>query len=200
MRIRTYLPLFFFLLILSLAVNAQVKFSTVVDEKVISRSDVLEVQYLVENAQSVEQITAPSFPGFTVLSGPNQQRSTTVNNGVVSQSQGISFILRPIRLGKFTIPGAHAIADGRSLQSNSVSVRVTDGPSHSQSSGMPFSPFGGMSLPDEVPEVSEEYLLRPGEKATDKIKNGLLVKLDVSKTSCYVGEPIIATYKLHSRL
>ena len=50
-----------------------------------------------------------------------------------------------------------------------------------------------MTMPDEMPEVPEEYILRQGEKASEKIKNGLLVRLDVSKTSCYVGEPVIAT-------
>ncbi|MEO8861971.1 MAG: BatD family protein, partial [Ginsengibacter sp.] len=34
----------------------------------------------------------------------------------------------------------------------------------------------------------------------DKVKKNLFVKLDVSKTSCFVGEPIIASYKLYTRL
>lgn len=201
MRIRTPLLTFLYLLTVCLSVSAQVKFSTVVDEKEISRNDYLQVQYVVENARSVEQITPPSFPGFTVVSGPNQQSSMSIVNGAVSKSEGISFILKPTGTGKFTVPGAHAVADGKELRSNSVAVQVTNGPSHSHSSPLPLSPFGGMGMPeDEGPEVEEDYILRPGEKATDKIKSGLLVKLDVSKTSCYVGEPIIATYKLCSRL
>jgi hypothetical protein len=64
---------------------------------------------------------------------------------------------------------------------------------------MNMMPFG-MAMPDELPEVTEEYLLRAGEKASDKIKNNLLVKLEVSKTTCYLGEPLIATYKLCSRV
>ena len=184
-----------------LPVLAQVKFSTVVDEKEISRGDYLQVQYVVENAQSVEQITPPSFNGFTIVSGPNQQSSMSAINGTVTKSEGISFILKPLSTGRFTISGARAVADGKQLQSNSVTVKVTNGPSHSNSSANPMnlSPFG-MAMPEELPEVTEEYLLRPGEKASDLIKNNLFVKLDVSKTSCYIGEPLIATYKLYSRL
>ena len=200
MRIRTYLLTFLCLVTTCLSLSAQVKFSTVVDEKEISRGDYLQVQYMVENAQSVEQIVPPSFPGFTVVSGPNPQSSISDINGVISKSQGISFVLKPTGTGRFTIPGATAVADGKQLHSNSIVVRVINGPSHSRSSPLPFSPFGGMTMPDEMPEAPEEYILRPGEKATDKIKSGLLVRLDVSKTSCYVGEPIIATYKLCSRL
>ena len=200
MHIRTSLLTFFYLLTICLSVSAQVKFTTVVAGKEFSRNDFLEVKYMVENAQSVEQIIPPAFHGFTVISGPNPQSSLIVINGAVSKSVGISFVLKPTGTGKFTIAGARAVADGRQLHSNSVVVRVTNGPSHSQSSPLPFSPFGGMDMPDEGPEVTEDYLLRPGEKATEKIRNGLLVKLDVSKTSCYIGEPIIATYKLCSRL
>lgn len=200
MHIRTSLLTLSYLLTICLSVSAQVKFSTVVDEREISRNDYLEVQYMVENAQSVEQIIPPAFQGFTVISGPNQQSSMSVVNGAVSKSVGISFVLKPTGTGRFTIAGAKAVADGKQLHSNSVVVRVTNGPSHNQASPLPFSPFGGMNMPDEGPEVTEDYILRAGEKATDKIKGGLLVKLDVNKTSCYIGEPIIATYKLCSRL
>jgi len=200
MHIRKYLLTFLYLLSACLGLSAQVKFTTVVDEKEIGTNDYLQVQYMVENAQTVESITPPAFSGFTVVSGPNQQSSMSVINGAVSKSEGVSFVLRPTGTGKFTIPGANAVVDGKQLHSNSVSVRVINGPSHNNAAGpMSLSPFG-LSLPDEVPEVTEDYLLRPGEKATDKIKSGLMVKLDVSKTSCYIGEPVVATYKLCSRL
>ncbi|MEY2918035.1 MAG: hypothetical protein RIS73_1749, partial [Bacteroidota bacterium] len=35
---------------------------------------------------------------------------------------------------------------------------------------------------------------------TDKINRNMFIKLELDKTSCYVGEPIIATYKLYTRL
>ncbi|HSC36382.1 MAG TPA: BatD family protein, partial [Chitinophagaceae bacterium] len=156
----------------------------------------------VENAKSVEQITTPpAFNGFSIVSGPNQQNSTTVINGAVSNSLGIVFILKPSATGRFTIPGAKAIVDGRQLQSNSVMVHVTNGPAHNNPAPQQgFMPFGIQPMPEEEPEVSEDYILRPGDRISEKVKNNLLVKLDVSKTSCYLGEPVIATYKLCSRL
>jgi hypothetical protein len=101
MRIRISL-LFLFFLPVYLPVAAQVKFTTVIDEKEIGTNDYLQVQYLVENAHSVEQITPPQFDGFTVVSGPNQQSNMSIINGAVTKSEGISFILRPIRTGRLT--------------------------------------------------------------------------------------------------
>jgi hypothetical protein len=42
--------------------------------------------------------------------------------------------------------------------------------------------------------------LKKGEKAIDKIRNNIMVRLEVNKHSSYVGEPILASYKLCTRL
>jgi hypothetical protein len=43
-------------------------------------------------------------------------------------------------------------------------------------------------------------VLKPGENVKDKIRKNLFVKVQVDRNTCYVGEPIVATYKLYSRL
>jgi hypothetical protein len=45
-----------------------------------------------------------------------------------------------------------------------------------------------------------DYFLRPGEDPYQKIKQNLFVKVMVNKKACYVGEPVLATFKLYSRL
>jgi hypothetical protein len=199
MNIRKFLLPFCLLFIFCLPVKTQVKFSTIVNEKEVSKDDYVEVEYVVENAKSVERLTAPAFNGFEIVTGPSQQNGMSIVNGVMSKYEGISFVLKPINPGKITIPGASAMVDGKQLLSNSITILVTNTPS-SKPGPTNVNPFFGLSLPEDVPEVTEEYLLRKGERAADKIKNNLLVKLDVNKTVCYVGEPIVATYKLCSRL
>src|SRR5215472_8036215 len=49
-------------------------------------------------------------------------------------------------------------------------------------------------------EAEKDYVLRPGENVKEKIRKNLFVKVQVDKNSCYVGEPIVATYKLYTRL
>ncbi len=182
-----------------LQLQAQVKFSTVVNEKEVSKNDYVEVEYLVENAKSVEQFSAPAFNGFNIVSGPNQQSGMSIVNGAMSKYEGVSFVLKPNKPGTITIPGASAVIDGKKLVSNSVTVSVSNAASSKSNPGA-GNPFFGLALPEETPEVNEEYLLKKGENANDKIKDNLLVKLEVSKNNCYAGEPIVATYKLCSRL
>ena len=176
----------------------QVKFSTVVNDKEVGKDDYIQVEYVVENASSVESLTPPAFNGFTVVSGPMQQSGMSIINGAPSKYEGITYVLKPSATGKFTIAGASAVVDGKQMRSNSVAITVTNAPS--KQSGAGGNPLFGLSLPEEAPEVSEEYILRKGETAAEKIKNNLMVKLEVSKTSCYAGEPIVATYKLYSRV
>lgn len=198
MRGSKFLLFFGLLIVFCIPVSAQVKFSTVINDKEVGKEDYLQVEYRVENASSVESLTPPAFTGFTIVSGPMQQTGMTIINGNVSKSEGITYVLKPSATGNFTIGGATAVVDGKQMRSNSVAVKITNAPPK-QSSPV-NSPFFGLSMPEEAPEVNEEYILRKDESAADKIKNNLFVKLDVSKTTCYVGEAIVATYKLYSRL
>lgn len=199
MRVRKFLLFFFFISACCMPLFAQVKFSTVISNRQVGKGDFLQVQYLVENAGSIQSFTPPVFNGFTVVSGPMQESNITVQNGSMSKVEGISYTLKPTAAGKFTVPGATAVVNGKQLHSNSVLVTVTNAPLRATSPS-PTNPLFNLGLPEEAPEVDEEYILRKGDKAVDKIKNNLLVKLDVSKTTCYVGEPVVATYKLYSCL
>ena len=48
--------------------------------------------------------------------------------------------------------------------------------------------------------VEDNSDLYPGENAEDKIRKNFFLKADVSKTECYVGEPLMAVFKAYSRL
>ena len=54
--------------------------------------------------------------------------------------------------------------------------------------------------PEPAVHRFDDYILKKGENVNDKVQKNLFVKLDVSKTSCFVGEPITASYKLYTRL
>jgi hypothetical protein len=194
----------FFIFLFS-ASFAQVKFSASVNNKKISRNDYLQIQFTVENAGSVEGITPPAFTNFTVISGPNQQSSMSNINGNIKQSIAIGFVLRPLSTGNFTIGSAIAKVDGKEYRSNPVSVKVDNSASSSGNSGgnSLATPFGNMTLDlssEPATHQFDDYILRKGENVAEKIKRNLFIKIDVNKTSCYVGEPVIATYKLFTRL
>jgi hypothetical protein len=193
--------------------SGQVKFTTVVSSQDIGKTDYLQVEFVVENAKQIEDLVPPEFAGFHVAQGPIQSSGMSIVNGNMSQYKAISFVLEPTKTGKFTISGAAATVDGKHMQSNSVTVEVHPGGSggananpQQNNGGNPFggNPFFQPSMPDpfgpDPGDVDRDYVLKPSENVKDKIKKGLFVKVDVSKNTCYVGEPIVATYKLYTRV
>lgn len=194
--------LVFTLIVLSLfgVSKAQVKFSTAVSPEQASLDDIIEVEYVIENAGSVENFTPPQFKHFKLLHGPLQSANMTVINGVMSRSRSVSYILQPETTGRLTIPGAIAIINGKTMRSNAVTIKVTGSGGRRNRQQPPVSTPLIPDIQEQMPQVNEEYRLQPGEDVNEKIVKNLLVKLDVNKTSCYEGEPVMATYKLCSRL
>lgn len=196
------------------SVSGQVKFTTVVSSQNIGKSDYFQVEFVVENAKQIDELTPPDFSGFRIVQGPIQSNEMSIVNGNVSRYQGMSFVLQPLRTGKFTIGGAVATVDGKQMRSNSVVITVHPGGSPSANSTPPSggnNPFAGSPFAQPQPpfpdpfgedpgEVDREYLIKPGENVKEKIRKNIFVKVQVSKNSCYIGEPIVATYKLYTRL
>jgi len=195
--------------LLPVLVSGQVKFTTVVNSQDMGQRDYLQVQFIVENAQQIDEFDPPvDFPGFHVVEGPIQSSGMSVINGNMSQYKGLSFVLQPTHTGKFTIAGATAVVDGKRMRSNNVVISVHAGGSGAAPSGpggfggFPRTqPFGPDPFGPPVPEAADrEDVLKPGENVKDKIRKNLFVKVQVDRNTCYVGEPIVATYKLYSRL
>lgn len=196
----------------ALGVVGQVKFTTVVNSQEMGQRDYLQVQFIVENAQQIDEFDPPAdFPGFHVVEGPIQSSGMSVINGNMSQYKGLAFVLQPTHTGKFTISGATAEVNGKKMRSNDVVVTVHAGgtgsaPSNSGGLGgfggfpgiQPFGPdpFG----PPATEPIDRDEVLRPGEDIKEKIRKNLFVKVQVDRNTCYVGEPILATYKLYSRV
>jgi BatD DUF11 like domain len=194
---------------------AQANFTAICPQKKIGKNDYLQVQFKVEHASNVESINPPSFKNFSIVSGPNQESGMTDINGKVDQYVSVSFVLKPNSPGSYTIGPATAKADGKEFQSNPLSIQVTNSSSTSSSpsnnppnalsllGGNSLSPFPNLNFdfPTEpTTHQFDDYILKKGENVNDKVKKNLFIRLDVSKTSCYVGEPIVASYKLYTRL
>ena len=187
---------------------AQAKFSVVCPNKTIGKNDLLQVQFKMENANNVESIVPPDFKNFIVVSGPNQESSSSNINGKVTQYVTIGFSLQPKKPGTFTIGPAKAVADGKNYTSNPVTIQVTNAssvlPKNNNSANLnPLSAFPGFNF--DIPSAParhefDDFILKPGENVAAKTQKNLFIKLDVSKTSCYVGEPIVASFKLYTRL
>jgi BatD DUF11 like domain len=168
----------------------QVKFYARSNDKTISKNDVVQVEFVVENATSIKDFAVPPFKNFNVLSGPNPSSTTTSINGKTTSSYALGYMLQPTAAGLLSIPPATAIINGNTIKTASIVIKVS-ATGNANSSNTQQTEGAG---------ILEDYILKPGENIQDKINNNMMVLLDVNKTTCYEGEPIVATYKLCSRL
>ncbi|WP_369411515.1 BatD family protein [Longitalea luteola] len=144
-----------------------------------------QVQYIVEGASNIRQFKVPRFKDFEVAD-VFDYNSARYGQGLYTYSKII--VLLSTRKGKFTIPGATAIIDGKPMHSNAVKIAVKPG-------------VPGMHNidPDDI-DTEEESVLYPGDDIKDKIEKNLFLRVETSKTTCYVGEPLMVVYKAYSRL
>lgn len=206
--IASYIPFRLFTLIcLSLLIHpaiAQVKFTAAASVQKMGKGDYVEIQFAVENARKIDRFQAPDFPAFNIVQGPNQSTGMSITNGTTSQYQAVNFILQPKKAGRFTISAASAIVDGKLMRSNSLQIKVLNKSSsntnNNNSVAPGFSPLPDPNWPTAQPTVDMEEVVRPGENVTEKIRKNFFLRTDVSKTDCYLGEPIVATYQLCARL
>ncbi len=180
---------------------AQVKFSASVSPVVINKDEYVTIRFVIENATDIKQLNPPDFRKFILISGPNQETGMSSVNGAVTQFSAVSYVLQPRLPGQYAINGATAIVGNISLRSNPVKIVVRNILS-GNAIAPPSASRGGFSDPfsqSAVPEF-QDYILHTGENVQEKVAKNMQLRLQTDRTSCYVGEPIVASYKLYSRL
>lgn len=149
-----------------------------VDKTVLELGDRLTVTYTIDSEGS--NFRAPKFSDFKLLMGPSQSQNIQIINGKVSRSLSFSFVVEAIKEGKFTIPSATITSDGKELSSNTVQVQVLP-PSQAKLERM---------------KKEKEQEQNTQNQAINLINDNLKIEVQVDKTSAYIGEPIVATYKI----
>lgn len=202
MRSRSRTISLLILLFAGLASTAQVQVSSSVSPNEIGKNEYAQYRIMVENAAAVQNIVPPDLSNFIIVSGPNQESGMSVVNGVVKKFIAVNFVIKPKATGVFTIAGGYARVDDRDYRSRPVRLKVNNNASGNSGGAALSSPFGNMDPFSSVVRRPnfEDYILRKGENPVDKIRRNMLVRVEVDKKSSYVGEPIVATYKLYTRL
>jgi len=122
----------------------------------------------------------PAFTDFRIVSGPSQSSSTSVQmiNGQVTQSEDHSFtyILEASREGHFTVQSATITVNGREYRSNPLSIVVA---------GQASRPAQADPLQQEPARISDR---------------DLFVRATVSNASPFVGQQVVVTYRLYTRV
>ena len=126
--------------------------------------------------------TPPNFNGFDVFSGPNVSQSTQIMNGNMSQQFMISFLIAAKKEGKLQIGPMLMVVSGQSLSSIPVNIEATKG-----------------AVPPGQQQTAQSNQ-NPTEQSTKVGSEEVFVKTTVSKTKCYIGEQVMVTQKIYSRL
>ncbi len=166
---------------------SQVIFRTIVPQQPVIVGESFAVQYVLEDFGKEDGFTPPLFNGLRLVSGPDTYGGVTYGNSGPVQLKNIVYTLVSSRQGWLTIPGATSSRNGQTIRSNDVLIEViSKSEAHARSR-------------NEV-EPNSEYFLKPGEDPYKKMEKNLYHRVSVDKRSCYIGQPVLATFKLYSRL
>ena len=168
--------IYLFTFLLTATSYAQIQFEASVNTNQVSVGERFQIKFEL-NANG-SGFRAPSFSDFQVLSGPNQSTSMQWVNGNMSSSISYSYLLVPTKEGNLTIGSASIQVDGKSYETNPITITVTKGNQQQQ------QPANNGRQNNSQP------------KASNDITDNLFIKLYVDKNKVYQGEAIVATYKI----
>lgn len=132
------------------------------------------------------QFTAPSFEGFYKLMGPHTSysSSTQIINGKITRETKYTYVyyLQAIKEGKYVLAPGKLVLKNRTYSSDSVRIEVIGGTVSRQTPAQQAIPENNDTQQDIA--VDED----------------IFVRLNLSKKDVYLGEHIVATVKLYTRV
>jgi hypothetical protein len=179
---RTVLVIFWLLLHWHLTAQ-EVQFAASATPNVVRVGEQFNLTFTSD--QELGEISLPEIRDFELLGGPSQGHSQSVYNAngkiTTTSTWQYTYFFRAVKEGKFTIPAASAKIKSKIYRSNAVTVEVVKG---------------------SDPNVQQ------GQEATEAVTsqfdniNGkdLYVRVILDKKEAYLGEQILATVKLYSRI
>lgn len=173
---------------LAFTVQAQVAFKTVVPQQPVTLGESFQVQYIIEDAEKVSMFLPPAFKNFRPVTGPNTYTGSVSSLNKIKQLRNTVYTLLALQTGRFIIPGATANVNGKAIRSNDALVEVIS------------KEEAAKRFLKDAAATNSAYFLAPGEDPYDKISKNLFLKVMVDRRACFVGEPVLATFKLYSRL
>lgn len=149
------------------------EFRATVNKNPVASGERFQVTYTLEGDGTNFQ--GPTFKDFTFLGGPSQSQSIQIINGRMSKSLSFSYVLQAGAPGTYTIPAASIVVDGKRIYSNTITLNVVKGQQ----------------------DAAQQQQRSESEQANEIIKKNLFLTLSVSKSEVYLGEPLVATYKIY---
>jgi hypothetical protein len=158
-------------------------FTASVDQTVVPVGESFNVTVTIEgeDLSSVGTPSAPSISGIDIL-GSSRSQSTQINfiNGKLSKSTSYIYDYQMIARneGQFTIPAFTLTYEGKKYSTDPITINVKKG-------------IAGRSVTPSPPTRSPDFTTEPRDF------RAVFLETEVSKSSVYPGEPVIATHYLY---
>lgn len=182
MKLLSFIILFF---VSSLAAAQEVAFQASAPT-VVELGEQFRLTYSLNKKGTNLQV--PTLEGFDLLMGPSTSSSSSFSsiNGNVTQSVSYSYtyVLEGVKEGSYSIPAATITVDGKQYRSNALKIQVVKGSGNS-GGGRTGGRSNQAAEPDATATVNEE---------------NLFVRVEVSRRSLYIGESLVATVKVYSKV
>jgi len=178
---RTLLYLLFFLL--SHSVSGQDVYIKGESPSVVNTGDQFTVMWTVNSGGG--EFSAPAFNGFYKLMGPqtSYSSSTQIINGKMSTQTSYSYVyyLQAVKEGKYVIAPAIFTLKNKTYSSDSLRIEVVGSTTQKQNS---------------------QQANTNSETDSEVEANGkdLFINLYVNRKEIFLGEPVVATVKIYSRV
>lgn len=194
--------------------EVEVEVTMQADREKVGTEDTFRLEIVVANAPEGAVLQLPAPEDFEVL---GRSQSTQMSYalgpggaGVITQVQKHTLTMRATRTGLLTIPAAAVQTASRQYKTRPVTIEVVRGrltPERTAKRPPPANPFGFPPgfLPPGFPGFDEED--EPGsaipgadEPAVPRGDSDLFLRMSLDKTEAYVGEQVLATIHLYSRV
>ena len=176
--------LIIWLFISSLAYAQEVEFKASAPA-VVATGEQFRLSYTLNKEGS--NLRVPTLEGFDLLAGPGTSQSfysSTINGKTVQQvTYTYTYVLEGVKEGTYQIPPATVTVKGKEYQSNSLRIQVVKGSGESRNN----SQSGGNTAAQTNPNAAVN-------------ENNLFVKVDINRRQVYLGESLVATIKVYSKV
>lgn len=156
------------------ALAQDVQFTAATSHNALATGDRFQIEFKVNS--KISGFTPPDLSNFRVLSGPNAFEEVKIINFKSYINNSYSYVLMAIKEGNFTIQPASVVVNGKTYKSNTISINVGKGV--------------------QIQQQQQQQQSKPEINASEDLQ----IKASVNKTTVYQGEPLVATYKLYTKI
>ena len=157
--------------------------------RVVSVDEQFNLTFIIEGENSPSGFSWTPSEDFQLLWGPQQGRSTSLQivNGQRTKSvqTTYTYVLKPVKTGKFSVPQASAKVKGKEIVSDPVQIEVVASASQQGAAQSQLQSHSGGQAQRTQSAVGDE---------------DIFLDVSLSRSNVVVGEPVTATIKLYQRV